>query len=734
MQTVKTTLIKLCKEDSHSVLIHVDSKILLNKRTCISSNNNSSTGTNTTNNHNETNGTNTINNHKDASNNNEDNNGNNNNWVRNHSKTPLTDAQKRLLSHGPNFVITPRDPPTIDYIVATEKICNQLSPGKAEELRGEVKALLRKDHKIKPNIPKDEYQALKELKKDNTSQVLTADKGVSMVVLDSVEYTAKSEALLNQSNYKVLKNDPTNKYKSKLIGLLKTIKAEGGIDDTIYKKLYPTGAVPPKYYGLPKVHKPGMPLRPIISGIGSVTHAAAKELARIIKPLVGGSHYHVKNNLNFMKSIEGIQLRPEECMMSFDVESLFTSVPIEPSIGIIKKLLEDDKNLHQRTNMSVNHISCLLEFCLKTTYFTFQGKFFEQVKGAAMGSPISPIVANLFMEDFEVKALSTTPTPPTLWKRFVDDTFIIIQRRHKESFLQHLNSMNNNIHFTCEDAKDDGSIAFLDMLISPNENGRLNTTVYRKDTHTDQYLHWNSNHAITSKYGVVGTLYHRARTVCSTPEQLQKEEQHLYQSLKRCKYPDWAINRVRVKSHAAHLRKQKQSSNINKQPGPSNTRGPKPYIVVPYHQGLSESYKNICRRYGIDAHLKGGHTIRDHLMTPKDKDPLLKKSGVIYRYKCDRVDCDDEYIGESARNFEERLKEHLKAPSPIYDHHNISGHDVTVDNFTILGREDHNLIRTIKEALYIRANNPSLNRNVGKYHLPHIWDEVLVNISELNLK
>ena len=109
------------------------------------------------------------------------------------------------------------------------------------------------------------------------------------------------------------------------------------------------------------------------------------------------------------------------------------------------------------------------------------------------------------------------------------------------------------------------------------------------------------------------------------------------------------------------------------------------------------------------------------------------KCGVIYRYKCDRVDCDDEYIGESARNFEERFKEHLKAPPPIYDHLNISGHDVTIDNLTILRREDQNILRTIKEALYITANNPSLNRNIGKYHLPHIWDEVLLNISELNL-
>ena len=453
--------------------------------------------------------------------------------------------------------------------------------------------------------------------------VLTADKGVSLVVLDSEDYTAKSETLLHQPNYKILKADPTNKYKNKLVGLLKTIKAEGGIDDITYKRLYPTGAVPPKYYRLPKVHKSGMPLRPIISSIGSVAHSTAKELAINIKPLVGGSSYHVKNNVDFIQSIEGTQLKSDECMMSFDVESLFTSVPIEPSIAIIKKLLEDDKSLHQRTKMTVNQISCLLEFCLKTTYFTFQEKFFEQVKGAAMGSPISPIVANLFMEDLEIKALSTTPTPPTLWKRFVDDTFIIIQRAHKETFLQHLNSIDENIHFTCEDSNEDGSIAFLDMLITPDVNGRLNTSVYRKETHTDQYLHWDSHHAITSKYSVVGTLFHRARTVSSTPVQLQKEEKHLYQSLRRCKYPDWAINRVKLKSHSTHLKKKKGNNN---QPGPGNIRGPKPYIVVPYHQGLSESYKNICKKYGIDVHLKGGHTIKDLLMAPKDKDPLLKKN------------------------------------------------------------------------------------------------------------
>ena len=139
-----------------------------------------------------------------------------------------------------------------------------------------------------------------------------------------------------------------------------------------------------------------------------------------------------------------------------------------------------------------------------------------------------------------------------------------------------------------------------------------------------------------------------------------------------------------------------------------------------YYQGLSESIKRTCIKYGVQVHLKGGVTIKNLLVALKDQDPMLKKSGVMYKYKCGRVEYDEEYIGESSRTFGERFKEHQKTPSPIYDHYNITGHEIGIENFSIVGGEDQNLMRTIKEALYIRVNDPSLNRNVGKYHLPHI--------------
>ena len=144
--------------------------------------------------------------------------------------------------------------------------------------------------------------------------------------------------------------------------------------------------------------------------------------------------------------------------------------------------------------------------------------------------------------------------------------------------------------------------------------------------------------------------------------------------------------------------------------------------------------KKVCSKHGVQVYFKGGTTIKNLKMAPNDQDPIEKKSGVIYRCKCGRVECDEEYIGESSRTFGQRFREHLKAPSTMYDHFNITGHNVPIDNFSIVGREDQNLIRTIKEALYIRVNNPSLNINIGKYHLPHIWDEVLFNTSELKLK
>ena len=179
--------------------------------------------------------------------------------------------------------------------------------------------------------------------------------------------------------------------------------------------------------------------------------------------------------------------------------------------------------------------------------------------------------------------------------------------------------MDPHIQFTTEDAKPDGSLPFLDTLVQKQPDNSLLTSVYRKLTHTDLYLQWDSHHHLSAKYSVINILRHRAKTVFSNHHLLKEEEDHLNMALSNCRYPAWALNRARI-----------NTSNKNKNRRTySNTSNKKPYIVVPYMKGLSESCKNICRRHGIEMYFKGANTIRQLLVHPTDKDDILKRSGVI---------------------------------------------------------------------------------------------------------
>ena len=159
-----------------------------------------------------------------------------------------------------------------------------------------------------------------------------------------------------------------------------------------------------------------------------------------------------------------------------------------------------------------------------------------------------------------------------------------------------------------------------------------------------------------------------------------------------------------------------------------------PHCSTTHTQGICESIKIICGKHGVAVHFRGGQTLKYILVIPKDKDTMANKNSVIYSYSCGKIDCNEEYIGESGRTFGERFKEHLKAPSPIFIHQSSSGHETSMENFKIIGREENSLARTIKVSMYIRVNNPTLNRNIGKYNLPHIWDKILFTIPELKMK
>ena len=168
-------------------------------------------------------------------------------------------------------------------------MCPKLREEEAMELRSDVNALLRKAKVPKPNLTRQEKLGLAELKKDKDRIILTADKEVAMVVMDKEDYINKAQELLAEPAYRGINRDPTSKVKAQCSTKLRKIKQKTYIDEGTYKAMYPTGCVPPKFYGLPKIYKTGNPLRPIVSSRGSVTYGVAKVLRKVLKPLVGKS-------------------------------------------------------------------------------------------------------------------------------------------------------------------------------------------------------------------------------------------------------------------------------------------------------------------------------------------------------------------------------------------------------------------------------------------------------------
>ena len=526
-----------------------------------------------------------------------------------------------------------------------------------------------------------------------------------MVIMDQQDYNNKAKAFLQDTNtYKVLSKDPAPQLKNRIINLLKDIKQSGGLSTQKYKQLYPTSAVPPKFYGLPKIHKTGTPLRPIVSSRGSITYGVAKELSHIIKLLVGQSPHHLKNTQHFIQQLQGKTLQTGEIITSYDVKALSTSVPVQPSLQIVKHRLQQDTTLPQRTSMSITQIISLLEFCLTHTYFLLQGKYYEQVQGAAMGSPISPLIANIFMEEFEVKTIQSFPNPPSLWLRFEDDTFVINRAEHSQDLLQHINNQNPHIQFTVEPTQQ-GSLPFLDTLVTIQPDNTFNTSVYRKPTHTDQYHHWDSNHHITAKQSVFNTLAHRAKTLSSTQENMDKELTHIITALHHCQFPPWGLNQWEHKFNHPQL-PPAPTTNKYTSNNPSNNNNHKTTIVVSYITKTAEKFKRLCKRRSIQVHFKGTNTLRTALANLKDKDPKANQIGIIYQYQCPHINCPSSYIGESVRSLGEKSRSTARLPPPIHLHSTTTGHPMDPNQFNIVHKELNSQSRTIKEAMFIPVQDP----------------------------
>ncbi|RXN35731.1 reverse transcriptase [Labeo rohita] len=309
----------------------------------------------------------------------------------------------------------------------------------------------------------------------------------------------------------------------------------------------------------------------------------------------------------------------DETMVSYDVISLFTCVPTVLAVETVRSRLSHDPMLRQRTQLNP-----------------------DQKHGCAMGSPVSPIVANLYMEEVEKKALETySGTLPTHWFRYVDDTWVKIKINEIGPFTDHINSVDDYIKFTKEEMREK-QLPFLDCGMYLENEGDLQVEVYRKPTHTDQYLMFDSHHPLEHKLGVIRTLQHRAGTIPTNQEARIKEQKHIEKALKQCHYPKWAF-----------IKAQKNKPNDPKSGNIKIKRPRRSHVVIPYVAGLSEKFRRVFSKHNIPVYFKPKNTLRQMLVHPKDQVPKHQKCNLVYAVKCTE-ECKDLYIGETKQMLSKR--------------------------------------------------------------------------------
>ena len=431
-----------------------------------------------------------------------------------------------------------------------------------------------------------------------------------------------------------------------------------------------------------------------MSAIGTVSYCLAKFLIPI--------PFSIINSFDFNKEL--LDQNASLVMGSLDVDALFTRIPLDETINIgVNELF---KNSNEVSKLSKTDVHDLLNLATKELLFLFDGEYYYQTDGVAMGSPLGPSLANLFMSYHE-----------QIWLD-VDDIFILGENiEHIVKFKEYLNSKHQNINFTSE-LECNGKLPFLDNLID-RKDGKFITSVYRKPTFTGVYTHYQSFIPSVYKFGLLSTLLFRYFSICSSYARFHLEVIEFKKIfLKNC-YPSKLIDTC-IKTFLDKIFCIK----------PKRCTVPKKeyFIVLPYLATLSgkiqKQIRNLFQQsipWGKILLTFKTHSRLSHLFRFKDPIPKDLVSNIIYSYSC--PSCNARYIGETNRHSKVRWGEHLGIS--CFTGQSVSGLNTAIKdqlklnkcksdftNFAGIGCESNQLLRELKESLFINQLKPNLNKQV----------------------
>ncbi|XP_011866401.1 PREDICTED: uncharacterized protein LOC105561223, partial [Vollenhovia emeryi] len=405
-------------------------------------------------------------------------------WIVNTSKKQIPEDILMCLSLGDRFGLpidsndkTDRLDSVLQVIKNFELNITKISIDAANDTRGSLVNILLNflsKNKHISHIEKfitDSFRKCKKYLKNNNDLLITnADKGQVTVVMDKNTYIQKMTNLLNDNNtYKKLKSDPINRIKTRVNDLIKSWWDKKIIDEYTYKQLRCTNGNLPRCYGLPKVHKTDFPLRIIVSTVGSPTYKIAKFLGDILQKSIQRPSSHIKDSWSFVKKINRLKIRPDQSLVSLDATSLFTNIPKELVLRAIEHRWD---MISKNTKLNLQQFSHAIDLILTSTSFCFNAQFYDQVFGTPMGSPLSPILADMVLDDLETHCLQLLDNPLTAFFRYVDDIFTIVPTSKINEILNLFNNYHQRLKFTCE-IETNGSLSFLDTMVIRNDDALI---------------------------------------------------------------------------------------------------------------------------------------------------------------------------------------------------------------------------------------------------------------------
>lgn len=636
-------------------------------------------------------------------------------WVLNRSDVSLPDVVSKTISLGPKFSVIPslKEFPMHTFLSEIHHILKVL--GTADDVNGELRSRLlnvahnfcnSKNNNGKCSILRQVIETRRFLKSNLDLCVLKADKGNSSVVMNRLEYKNKMIALLDDSNtYKHLTKDPTLSIQGRFNKKAKSLYDSGFIDIKTKKRLTTYNSRSPKIYGLPKAHKPGVPLRPVVSCIQSPSIPMARLITSILSNVIPMFPFNVQNSYGAMEKIVKAKLPLDYVLVSFDVTSLFTNISKE---AVLSSLRNNWDLVAPFTSIPMDVFLEMVTLVFDSSYFQYDGSFYSQLIGSAMGDPCSPIFANFVMNDLLLNFLGTINFQLPFLMLYVDDILTAIPSSKVDYCLEVLNGYDRLLDFTYELESGD-AIPFLDLLVCRGVDGSLYTDLYKKPSSTERVLNFHSAHPMSQKLGVINTLKLRILS-CVSPYRRGLRLYELKEQLIKNDYP----HRLAHLSIFNSKEKRPVSAPVNLVDLNVETR----FCRVAFHPWMSNKIKTILSDYIRDKRICLAFYNRYNLgnlvySRMKDSVPILSRSNLVYKVVCE---CGSTYVGQTKQLLSNRIKQHVRDAKVGADKTGLSEHLHQFNHFfeykdvSILAEEPCYTKRSFLEASYIGVAPLCINK------------------------